>query len=67
LWLRELVFAETAPVGRQNRGGYIQSHAGQGQESDLWHLTSCLSRKHHPAWFIRKEIAFCAEDVNRAS
>src|SRR6266851_4510775 len=67
LWLRELVFAETAPVGRQNRGGYIQSHAGKGQESDLWHPTSCLSRKHHPARFVRKEIAFCAEDVNRAT
>src|SRR6266852_8154477 len=67
LWLRELVFAETAAVGRQNRGGHIQSHAGKGQESDLWHPTSCLSRKPHPARFVRTEIALCAEDVNRAT
>src|SRR5258707_6157838 len=67
LWLRELVFAETAPVGWQNRGGYIQSHAGKGQESDLWHPTSCLNRKQRPARFVRQEIAFCAEDVNRAT
>ena len=40
LWLRELGFAETAALGRQNRGGYIQSHAGKGQESDLWPPTS---------------------------
>jgi hypothetical protein len=47
LRLRELVFAKTTPVGRQNRSGYIHSHAGKGQESDLWHPTSCPSRKHH--------------------
>jgi hypothetical protein len=49
LRLGEKVFAETTAVGRQSRAGDLQGRTGKGQESDLWHPTSCLTRKHsHP-------------------
>jgi hypothetical protein len=47
LRLGELLFAETTPVGRQNRRGYIHSQASKRQESDFWHRTSCSIRNHH--------------------
>jgi hypothetical protein len=47
LRLGELVFAETTPISRKNRRGYIHSHASKRQESDLGHRTSCSIRKHH--------------------
>src|SRR5271166_2367020 len=47
LRLGELMFAETRPVGRQNRSRRFQGHASKGQETNLWHGTSCSSRKHH--------------------
>src|SRR6266404_5129047 len=46
LRLRELVFAETAAVGRQDPLGHLQGHAGKGQESDFGHRPSCFLRKH---------------------
>src|SRR5579863_5376770 len=59
LRLSELVFAETTPVSRQNRRGYIHRHASKRQESDFGHRTSCPSRKHHCGWpvFLENHLA----------
>jgi hypothetical protein len=47
LRLGALVFAETTPVSRQNRRGYIHRRASKRQESDFGHRTSYSIRKHH--------------------
>src|SRR6202040_3540822 len=67
LRLRELVFAKTTPVARRNRRGHIHTHAGKGQESDLWHRTSCSIRKHHCGLPVFRETTSCTTDVNRAT
>src|SRR5208282_3022198 len=60
LRLGELVFAETTPVGRKNRRGYIHSHASKRQESDFGHRTSCSIRKHlHRSLVLMKNQPLC--------
>src|SRR5271170_2083715 len=60
LRLGELVFAETTPVGRKNRRGYIHSHASKRQESDFGHRTSCSIRKHlHRSLILMKNQPLC--------
>jgi hypothetical protein len=63
LRLGEWVFAETTALGRQNTPGYI---AGQGQESDFWHPTSCSENTPYLALSTFPKST-CAEDVNRAT
>jgi hypothetical protein len=45
LRLVEQALAETASITRQHRLGDLQGHAGERQESDFGHRTSCLDRK----------------------
>jgi len=66
LGLGELMFTETAPVGRQNGSNYIKSHTGKGQESDLWHPTPCLLANSNPEEVGYVEFHQSCEDVNRA-
>lgn len=66
LRLGELMFAETAAVTRQNRRSAVQGHAGERQESDLGHPTSCPNRKHQPLANGASKSHAYAEDVNRA-
>jgi len=45
LWLRKLVFAETAAVAGKHRLSNLQGDASERQESDFGHRASCLHSK----------------------